>query len=535
MSSDADVSADADSEWPPTPERGDEDGELRPGTVLDGRYRIEGHLGSGGIGVVYRAVQLPLERPVAVKVLHDDLASLPDQRTRFEREARALSALTHPHVVGISDYGVAEERPFLAMELLEGETLDVVLKRGRLDPARALDFAKQLLRGLAFAHQKGIAHRDLKPANVFLTELPGGAEHLKLLDFGLARMVTPDAVEEEPTLTARGVVFGTPAYMSPEQAAGSPADERSDVYSAGVLMFELLAGRRPFVGATRADLLRAHLGETPPDVRSVREDLGVHDDLRGVLDTAMDKDPDRRFAHAEAMLAALDAIPSPVAWRDASLSRSDAPTLPAASVERPERRRGGWAAGLATLALVAGIAGAWWWSSRPAPTPPPVRIELPDPVTAAATLPPDPFVEPPPEPLRPFLQLAEEGHVFDERAELGALYALAREMEFDPRPMLLIGRLFVLKGWYTEGIARYRLAHQRDPASRGHRPMLADLTRLSGRSSVEGDASEAVVTIYGREALPAVEEAIDEAAERPLDQLRLVRLRERLQALPREE
>jgi serine/threonine-protein kinase len=243
-----------------------ESSELAAGHVLGGRYRIEGLLGGGGIGAVYRAVQLPLERPVAIKVLHDDMLSMKELRARFEREARVLSALTHPHVVSISDYGIDGDRPFLVMELLEGRTLEEVLREGEMTPELALQVTREILEGLAFAHQKGVAHRDLKPANVFLLRGRDGSEHVKLLDFGLARVVGPSkaASDDEVTLTKRGVVFGTPAYMSPEQASGTPADERSDVYSLGILLFEMLAGRRPFVGETRAEVLRGHLADPLP-------------------------------------------------------------------------------------------------------------------------------------------------------------------------------------------------------------------------------------------------------------------------------
>ncbi|MCZ7682241.1 MAG: serine/threonine protein kinase [Sandaracinaceae bacterium] len=301
--------------------------ELPAGHVLAGRYRIEGKLGTGGIGVVYRAVQLPLARPVAVKVLHEDLTALAELRARFEREARVLSALTHPHVVSISDYGIDEDRPFLVMEVLEGHTLEEVVREDPIEPDRALAIARQILRGLAFAHSKGIAHRDLKPANVFLSRMSDGSEHVKLLDFGLARMVQPDGeADDQPTLTTRGVVFGTPAYMSPEQASGSEVDERSDVYSAGVLLFELLAGRRPFLGDTRAELLRAHLMAPVPRLASVRPELRVSPDLADVIDVAMAKEPSERYPDARDMLAAIDAIEPPLAWLVPYDQLSEAPT-----------------------------------------------------------------------------------------------------------------------------------------------------------------------------------------------------------------
>ncbi|HEY8428582.1 MAG TPA: serine/threonine-protein kinase [Sandaracinaceae bacterium] len=514
---------------------GGESQELPAGHVLAGRYRIEGKIGTGGIGIVYRAVQLPLERPVAVKVLHEDLAALDELRARFEREARVLSALTHPHVVSISDYGIDEDRPFLVMELLEGQTLEDVLRESPLDPERALAIARQILRGLAFAHSKGIAHRDLKPANVFLQRMPDGSEHVKLLDFGLARMVQSDGqADDQPTLTKRGVVFGTPAYMSPEQASGGEADERSDVYSAGVLLFELLAGRRPFLGETRAELLRAHLTSPVPRLASVRPELRVKPELADLIDTAMAKEESERYADARDMLAALDAIEAPLAWLVPPDQVSEAPTQMAGSpVARPERRRS-WLAPLSiALALVAGVAVWQAWPAleeRAALALPELGSVAPDAEEEAQGRPAarDPWAIPPPEPLRPFLRMVDEGQVFQDRAEIRPLYALASEMEGDPRPRLLLGHLFFARGWLTEGIRRYEMAAAMDPSVRGDRRMLANLVEAASRESVGERAAAAIEQIYGVEAVPALQAAIDEHEGRPLAQLRLVELRDRL-------
>jgi predicted Ser/Thr protein kinase len=511
------------------------DGELRPGYVLAGRYRIEGRIGTGGIGIVYRAAQLPLERPVAVKVLHDDLLSMHELRARFEREARVLSALSHPHVVSISDYGIDEDRPFLVMELLEGETLEEVVRRGPMAPELALELSRQILRGLASAHQKGIAHRDLKPANVLLMVMPDGSEHVKLLDFGLARMVQSDGVDDEPVLTKRGVVFGTPAYMSPEQASGTAADERSDVYSAGVLLFELLAGRRPFLGDTRADLLRAHLVSPVPRLAPVRTELRIAPALSELLDVAMAKDPRERYPHAAAMLGALDAIPPPIAWLDES-GLSDAPTEAAGKLVAPARPSSGVAPWLGLLAVVAvGLVGFWLWPSSSEVDPDPdgrsmageLDEAMPDP-PASRPEPRDPWADPPPEPLRPFLRMAEEGHVFQDRAEIRPLFALARAMDRDPRPRLLMGHLFFAKGWLTEGIRRYQIAARLDPSVRGDRRMLSNLVSAASRESVGDRAASALESIYGAECLPAVQVAIGELDGQPLPQLRLTTLRDRI-------
>ena len=243
------------------------------GRKLDGRYTVLARLGQGGMGVVYRGRQAHLGRFVAIKVLNEDAAAVPEWRRRFEREAKALSALAHPNVVPVTDFGIDRGVPFLVLELLQGKTLADLIKEGPLPLWRALDISRQLLRGLAFAHGKGIVHRDLKPANVFLQELPDQADHVRLLDFGMVKFLAGSGSRTVPDshhLTRTGVMLGTPAYMSPEQVTGSPADARSDVYAAGAVLFELLAGRRPFVADTHEGCVGAHLTKPVPSLAKVR-------------------------------------------------------------------------------------------------------------------------------------------------------------------------------------------------------------------------------------------------------------------------
>ncbi|MBW2460266.1 MAG: serine/threonine protein kinase [Deltaproteobacteria bacterium] len=291
------------------------------GTVLDGRYRVEDVLGTGGVGVVYRAEHLKLQRPVAVKVLHERFGSIDELRRRFEREAQALSALSHPNVVSVNDYGISDGTPYLVMELLEGRTLaDLIDDDGPPPIEDAIEIQRQILRGLAFAHDKGIVHRDLKAANIFLQALPDAPNHVKILDFGLAKIFTTGDGVGEPTLTKSGTILGTPAYMPPEQATGGSVDVRADVYSAGVVLFEILTGRYPFEASARADMLRAHLLLPMPDPEEWRPGLSLSLELNALLGTAMKKDRTDRFANAAEMLAALDALPAIPATFDASAS-----------------------------------------------------------------------------------------------------------------------------------------------------------------------------------------------------------------------
>ena len=277
------------------------------GRKLDGRYEVLGRLGEGGAGVVYRGRQDPLGRFVAIKVLHQDTAASAEWRRRFEREARALSVLAHPNVVPVTDSGIDRGMPFLVMEFLEGKTLGDLIKEGPLPLRRALDIVRQTLRGLAFAHGKGIVHRDLKPANVFLQELPDQADHVRLLDFGMVKFLEGSG-SRTTELTGVGVMIGTPAYISPEQIKGAPADARTDVYAAGVLLFELLAARRPFLADSYEGYIGAHLTQPVPSLAKLRPGLARAPLFQAVIERAMAKKPAQRFKDADAMLAALEEV-----------------------------------------------------------------------------------------------------------------------------------------------------------------------------------------------------------------------------------
>jgi serine/threonine-protein kinase len=277
--------------------------------ALDGRYRLDAEIGKGALGVVYRATHAKLDKAVAIKLLHAHCGSDRVMLARFEREAKALAALEHPNVVLVTDYGVENGSPYLVMELLEGQTLAERMADGALDESVARDLAFPLLQALAYVHASGLVHRDVKPSNVFLQRLKNGAERLKLLDFGLAKFMleSPDA---EPGMTRTGAVLGTPAYMSPEQASGEPADARSDVYAAGVLILEMLAGRTPFEGDA-IEQIRSHLLLDVPPLVQLNPSRVAHPALDAFFARALAKRPSDRFVDATNMLAALEALPSP--------------------------------------------------------------------------------------------------------------------------------------------------------------------------------------------------------------------------------
>ena len=290
------------------------------GRVLEERYRLDAELGRGGLGIVYRATHLRLGRPVAVKLMQPEHLGREGLRARFDREARSLAALAHPNVVAITDYGVDGEQPYLVMELLEGRPLDAAIAAG-LAPEHAVPIARELLRALAYAHERGIVPSDLKPANVFLCAVPGGGEQVRVLDFGLAKFIgggESAGAGADASLTRQGSVLGTPAYMAPEQATGGEVGPRADVYATALLLFECVTGRLPFSGSG-PELLRQHLLTPFPSLSEARPDLLIQPALEALLARAAAKSPRERWADAREMLAALDAVPAPaIARRDGS-------------------------------------------------------------------------------------------------------------------------------------------------------------------------------------------------------------------------
>src|SRR5499433_1914655 len=247
---------------------------LTAGSKL-GPYEVLGQIGAGGMGEVYRASDPRLGREVAIKVLPASFSQDADRLRRFEQEARAAGVLNHPNITAVYDIGAHEGAPYVVQELLEGETLRSCLAGSRLSPKRALDYALQIAHGLSAAHEKGIVHRDLKPENVFVTR----DGRVKILDFGLAKLTHQEEgsqVTNLPTATAGtepGVVLGTLGYMSPEQVRGKSADARSDIFSFGAILYEMLSGQRAFRGETAADTITAILREDPPDLSVTNQNV----------------------------------------------------------------------------------------------------------------------------------------------------------------------------------------------------------------------------------------------------------------------
>ncbi|MBC8071242.1 MAG: serine/threonine protein kinase, partial [Deltaproteobacteria bacterium] len=304
------------------------------GLVIAERYRVDAVLGIGGMGAVLRCRHLGLDRDVAVKLLHPELAADAEIAARFDREARSASRLEHPNCVHVFDFGAWQPSgggpvaKYLAMQLLSGCELADLLGQP-LPPRRAIALVQQILAGLEHAHERGIVHRDLKPENVFVTTDPSGVEVLKLVDFGIAKITAGEGANAK--LTRMGVVFGTPRYMSPEQAAGGVVDLRTDLYAVGVILFEMLSGLPPFLDDDAMALLRKHLFHDPPPLPD-----SVPPQLRAITFRLLHKERDGRFASAAQVSLALAEL-------DAQLARGPvdalalSPTLASTSFEqRPQ-------------------------------------------------------------------------------------------------------------------------------------------------------------------------------------------------------
>ncbi|MBI2897240.1 MAG: protein kinase [Deltaproteobacteria bacterium] len=398
------------------------------GSVFAERYRIVRRIGEGGMGVVYEAEHVVIEKRVAVKLLRESYAGRADVLERFKQEAKSASRIGHENIVDITDFGQTENGGvFFVMEYLEGEDLADVLRKSRTVPSdRAVPIVLQVCKGLSAAHGKGIIHRDMKPENIFLAGRDGSRDFVKILDFGIAKMNELDGKPGEPgrRLTKTGMIFGTPEYMSPEQAAGRALDHRVDIYSVGVIMYEMFVGRVPFTGDTFMGILTKHMFDAPPPMRQINPRVVIQPALEGVIFKALSKEPGKRH---QTMTALLEDVQHAVANPNAVVASLPAATLESPRVQAdfveelrthtvedeygiPSRRKRGSRVPVATAALavllVGGGLGAWvavhQGGEERAPredrvaTPVPPRV--PDPPPAPTPVPP---VNDTPDPLPP--------------------------------------------------------------------------------------------------------------------------------------
>src|SRR5215210_5804429 len=307
------------------------------GTVIAGKYRIDALLGRGGMGAVYRATHVMLNKTVAVKTIKPDLIDSPEMAHRFQRQARAATCLEHPNIVAVYDLGQADDGAlYIAMEFVNGLNLkDAIRGSGPMPAARIARLLTQVASALARAHRNHVVHRDLKPQNLMIATDANGQEHVKLLDFGIAK-----SLEERTTtqLTAAGYSLGTPHYMAPEQASGQEVDGRADIYALGVILYEMLVGDVPFNAASAPAILVMHLNDAPEPPSRRRPDLAIPPALEAIALRCLEKDPAQRFQTAEEFSEALErAVPAgpPVplgAAPDAATALATPPALSGATV-----------------------------------------------------------------------------------------------------------------------------------------------------------------------------------------------------------
>lgn len=334
--------------------------------IIDNKYRLERMIARGGMGAVYRARHLTLDRPVAVKILRTEFLADTTIRERFKREAHAVALLKHPNVVSVYDYGlIPGDSPdscgaFLVMELIEGESLRQRMRAGGLrngDLRMTVSLFSQICAGVAAAHARGVVHRDLKPDNIMIERVAGSSERVLVLDFGIAKMTGGDQKWER--LTGEDMIIGTPNYISPEQCSGAVVDQRSDIYSLGVILYEMLTTAAPFAAPDTAATLLRHLQESPPPISRYRDDLD--DRIERVVRRALEKDPARRFDSAFGMAAEFEsAVEGLIERRQGTTVKAfDDETVSGAPAQVVVRRTGTVQAAVVALVFATVLAGVY--------------------------------------------------------------------------------------------------------------------------------------------------------------------------------
>jgi tetratricopeptide (TPR) repeat protein len=426
------------------------------GVVVGERYRIVSRIGVGGMGAVYRAEHTMMRRDLAIKVLLPELGGKEEFARRFEREAESASRLTHPNIITVTDFGhTAEGSLFLVMEFLAGQSLSDAIAAGPMSPTRALTIVRQILRGLEHAHAAGVVHRDLKPENIMLVERDGQPDVVKILDFGIAKVTQPQSGGE--ALTQAGVIFGTPEYLSPEQALGEAVDVRADIYAAGIILYEMLAGRKPFENEDKVKIISMHLSHAPPRIRDVSPSVDVPLPLEQAIMQSLEKSREHRFATATAFLQALDDAEAPAeASGPHGLGRARGTASSTVAGGAGLRLAGRRAGRLATAAAVALLAvGGVWFAKRHGGR-----------AGALVVAPPKPTPAPPDmaERYKKVEGWLEDGNIPSARR---ILEQALEERPKDGRVRYMLGRVAYADDKHQEALADYREAITLDAGFRG--------------------------------------------------------------------
>jgi serine/threonine-protein kinase len=467
------------------------------GTIVGERYRIVSRLGVGGMGAVYRAEHTMMRRDLAIKVLLPELGGKEEFARRFEREAESASRLTHPNIITVTDFGrTAEGSLFLVMEFLAGASLSDAIAAGPMPQERALAIMRQILRALEHAHAAGVVHRDLKPENIMLVERDGQRDVVKILDFGIAKVTQPQSAGE--ALTQAGVIFGTPEYLSPEQALGEAVDVRADIYAAGIILYEMLAGRRPFENEDKVKIISMHLSHAPPRMFDVSPAVDVPLPLEQAIMQSLEKSREHRFATATAFLTALD---------EAEASAETTGGFgQGATIHAPARGTGGLAgarpgriaavvAGVALL--VGGVVAVKKMGGHAAalvaapPKPAPATPDMADRYKKVETW-------------------LEDGNVSSARR---ALEQAMTERPKDGRVRYMLGRVAFADDRHTEALGHYREAITLDTGFRGDPVLLSHVDTMLGEPKQSDGALDLLIEKIGAPAADLLEKIANEGTD----------------------
>ncbi len=508
----------------------------RIGSIVHSRYRITERIGLGGMGIVYRGERVTLGRPVAIKFLQELFITDTAFRTRFDREAKAMSKLSHPYCVSVIDFGV-DDAPFIVMDWVTGVTLKTVLAQGRMSVVRAMKFIYQLLAALAHAHSQGIIHRDIKPDNIMISEATGVGEHVRIFDFGLAKLL--DARKETVGLAkSRGVrnnpepgsvasqVIGTPNYISPEQSAGEKVDARTDLYSAGVILFEMLSGRKPFIDDEVMEVIRMHREVPAPTLTEALADNGCSPELEALVNKALAKSPSERFQTAEEFAEALRETPEgvsedgrgsfpPPAYNprggvagDGSLGshKPDSPVEAASSSSTPGPAGNRRTSPLVIISIVALllIGSVIWFLVA---TGEPNASGTPGESKSAAKTAQEIGSHAASPSFADVQALIRGGK---NKEAIGLLKKLRRSDPRNAHYPFVMGNLFFEQDWWGAGIAHYRAAIRLDSAYGKRSILIGNAIKALGNDKTYRKARSLIVKNIGQTALPMLKNAATE-------------------------